>query len=167
MGDDDENEDAKATLHCKCLQGVYGVFVGKSECGDFKIMGIACIPAIPVILKSPHSDFYCKNCRELLVQGFYGDPLINSREITYFPVEFTCILLIFTLFFPVKFDFIFPYNSGMYLRVPVIPVRFTCILQGTFWDTGIPHNFYGEKTCSVHSVEANVPKSKAKLSMKW
>ena len=37
----------------------------------------------------------------------------------------------------------------MYLRLPVIPVRFTCILQGTFCDTGIPHNFYGEKICSV------------------
>ena len=24
-----------------------------------------------------------------------------------------------------------------------------CILQGTFCDTGIPHNFYGEKICSV------------------
>ena len=33
--------------------------------------------------------------------------------------------------------------------LPVIPVRFTCILQGTFCDTGIPHNFYGEKICSV------------------
>ena len=54
--------------------GVYRVSAGKSECGDFKFMGIACIPAIPVILKSPHSDFHCKNCRELLVQGFYGDP---------------------------------------------------------------------------------------------
>ena len=51
----------------------------------------------------------------------------------------------FTCFFHVEFDFIFPYNFGMYLMLPVIPVRFTCILQGTFCDTGIPHNFYGEK----------------------
>ena len=29
--------------------GVYRVSAGKSECGDFKFMGIACIPAIPVI----------------------------------------------------------------------------------------------------------------------
>ena len=34
-------------LHCKCLQG----FTGKSECGDFKFTGIACIPAIPVIFE--------------------------------------------------------------------------------------------------------------------
>ena len=33
--------------------------------------------------------------------------------------------------------------------LPVIPVIFTCILQGTFCDTGIPHNSYGEKICSV------------------
>ena len=40
--------------------GNYRDFAGKSECGDFKFMGIACIPAIPVILKSPHSDFHVK-----------------------------------------------------------------------------------------------------------
>ena len=38
--------------------GIYRVSTGKSKCGDFKFMGIACIPAIPVILKSP--DFHCK-----------------------------------------------------------------------------------------------------------
>ena len=37
--------------------GNYRVSAGKSKCGDFKFMGIACLPAIPVILKSPHSDF--------------------------------------------------------------------------------------------------------------
>ena len=58
-------------------------------------------------------------------------------------------LLLFTWFFHVEFDFIFPYNFGMYLMLPAIPVRFTCILQGPFCDTGIPHNFYGEKICSV------------------
>jgi hypothetical protein len=62
---------------------VYRVSTGKFEYGDLKFMGIACILAIPVILKSSHSDFHSKNCRELLVQGFYGDPLINSREIIY------------------------------------------------------------------------------------
>ena len=29
--------------------GNYRVFAGKSECRDFKFIGIACIPAIPVI----------------------------------------------------------------------------------------------------------------------
>ena len=32
--------------------GIYGWFMGKSECGDFKFMGIACIPAIPVIFEA-------------------------------------------------------------------------------------------------------------------
>ena len=31
--------------------GIYRVFTGKSECGDFKFTGIACIPAIPVIFE--------------------------------------------------------------------------------------------------------------------
>ena len=54
--------------------GNYRVSAGKSECGDFKFMGIACIPAIPVILKSPHSDFHCNICREFdfigILRGF-------------------------------------------------------------------------------------------------
>ena len=40
------------------FKGIYRVFTGKSECGDFKFMGIACIPAIPAILKSPNSDVF-------------------------------------------------------------------------------------------------------------
>ena len=55
--------------------GVYRVSTGKSECGDFKFMGIECIPAIPVILKSPHSNFHCNICREFDLHGFYGDSL--------------------------------------------------------------------------------------------
>ena len=31
--------------------GIYSDFAGKSECGDFKFTGIACIPAIPVIFE--------------------------------------------------------------------------------------------------------------------
>ena len=31
--------------------GIYWDFAGKSECGDFKFTGIACIPAIPVIFE--------------------------------------------------------------------------------------------------------------------
>ena len=31
--------------------GIYRDFVGKSECGDFKFTGIACIPEIPVIFE--------------------------------------------------------------------------------------------------------------------
>ena len=55
--------------------GVYRVFTGKSECGDFKFMGIACIPAIPAILKSPHSDFNVKIVGILTLQGYYGNSL--------------------------------------------------------------------------------------------
>ena len=49
--------------------GNYRVFAGKSECEDFKFIGIACILAIPVILKYPHSDFHCNICREFDFAG--------------------------------------------------------------------------------------------------
>ena len=38
---------SKTTL--QMFAGIYRDFAGKSECGDFKFTGIACIPAIPVI----------------------------------------------------------------------------------------------------------------------
>ena len=44
-------------LHCKCLQGITGTLRGNQSAGISKFMGIACIPAIHVILKSPHSEF--------------------------------------------------------------------------------------------------------------
>ena len=53
--------------------GIYRDSAGKSEYRDFKSMGIACIPAIPVILKSPHSDFHVKIVGILTLQGYYGD----------------------------------------------------------------------------------------------
>ena len=55
--------------------GIYRDSAGKSKCGDFKFMGIACIQAIPVILKSPHSDFHVKIVGILTLQGYYGDTL--------------------------------------------------------------------------------------------
>ena len=61
----------KGTL--QMFTGVYRVSTGKSECRDFKFMGITCIPAIPVILKSPHSDFHVKIVGILTLQGYYGD----------------------------------------------------------------------------------------------
>ena len=51
------------------LQGL----CGKIGVWDFKFMGIACIPAISVILKSPHSDFHVKIVGILTLQGYYGD----------------------------------------------------------------------------------------------
>ena len=53
--------------------GIYRDYAGKSEYRDFKSMGIACIPAIPVILKSPHSYFHVKILGILTLQGYYGD----------------------------------------------------------------------------------------------
>ena len=50
--------------------GIYRDFAGKSECWDFKFMGIACISAIPVILKSPHYDFHVKIVGILTLQGY-------------------------------------------------------------------------------------------------
>ena len=42
------------------------------------IMGIACIPAIPVILKSPHSDFHYNICREFDFTGIlWGFPALD------------------------------------------------------------------------------------------
>ena len=53
-------------------------FAGKSECRDFKFMEIACIPAIPVILKSPHFDFHCNSCMEFDFPGIlWGFPALD------------------------------------------------------------------------------------------
>ena len=54
---------------------VYRVFAGKSEWGDFKFMGIACIA---VILKSPHSDFHYNISREFDFTGIlWGFPALD------------------------------------------------------------------------------------------
>ena len=60
--------------------GIYRVSIRKSECGDFKFMGIACYPKIPVILKSPHSHFHCNICGEFDFTGIlWGYPtLVHS-----------------------------------------------------------------------------------------
>ena len=55
--------------------GNYRDSAGKSQCRDFKFMGI---PAIPVILKSPHSDFYYNICREFDFTGILcGYPALD------------------------------------------------------------------------------------------
>ena len=61
------------TYALQMFTGIYRDSAGKSECGDFKFMGIACIPTIPVILTSPHSDFHLKIVGTLTLQGYYGD----------------------------------------------------------------------------------------------
>ena len=62
------------------LWGYPTLVVRKSECGDFKFMGIACYPKIPVILKSPHSHFHCNICGEFDFTGIlWGYPtLVHS-----------------------------------------------------------------------------------------
>ena len=49
--------------------GNYRDFTGKLECGDFKFMGIACIPEIPVIFKFPHFYLHCNIHREFDFTG--------------------------------------------------------------------------------------------------
>ena len=51
--------------------GIYRDSAGKSVCWD--CTGIARIPAIPVILKSPHSDFHVKIVGILTLPGYYGN----------------------------------------------------------------------------------------------
>ena len=89
MGIDNENKKceihkSKDTIHSQAnlllhtlqmFTGNYRDSTGKSERRDFKFMGIACIPAIPVIFKPPHSDFKVKIVGILTLQGYYGDSL--------------------------------------------------------------------------------------------
>ena len=45
---------------------------------NFKFMGIALIPSIPVILKSPHSYLHCNICREFDFTGIlWGFPALD------------------------------------------------------------------------------------------
>ena len=58
--------------------GNFRDFAGKSEYRDFKFMRIVCIPAIPVILKSPSSYFHCNICREFDFTGIlWGFPALD------------------------------------------------------------------------------------------
>ena len=65
----------KATL--QMFAGNYRDSTGKSECRDFKFMGIACIPAIPVIFKYPQSVIFAGN---LIYRDSTGIPRIRCRE---------------------------------------------------------------------------------------
>ena len=64
--------------------------------------------------------------------------------------------------------FKFPYNfcgDFGFSGVHVIPVIITCTLQGMFWDTGIPRNFYGWKICSVGTCVAILWRHDQKFSL--
>ena len=66
--------------------GNYRDSTGKSECRDFKIMGIACIPAIPVIFKYSQSVILAGN---LILQGFYREIGMQGFQI-YGDCMYTC-----------------------------------------------------------------------------
>ena len=55
--------------------GNYRDFTGKSECRDFKFMGIACIPAIPVTFKTHSLISIVIFKGNLILQGYYRDSL--------------------------------------------------------------------------------------------
>ena len=62
--------------------GIYRDFAGKSECGDFKFMGIECIPAIPVIFEvnKNYGSMYTANvCSDL--QGLCGEIGVRGFQI--------------------------------------------------------------------------------------
>ena len=62
-----------ATL--QMFTGNYRDSTGKSECRDFKFMGIACIPAIPVTFKTHTLISIVIFEGNLILQGYYGDSL--------------------------------------------------------------------------------------------
>ena len=55
--------------------GNYRDFAGRLEYRDFKFMGIACIPAIPVIFKTHTLISIVIFEGNLILQGYYGDSL--------------------------------------------------------------------------------------------
>ena len=72
--------------------------------------------------------------REIRVRGFqiYGDCMLPT-----IPAIIIC---------KVKK---FPNNFCGSFRLPVIPIKFICMLQGTLCDTGISYTFYRGKICSA------------------
>ena len=63
---------SKLTAALQMFTGNYRDSTGKSECRD-KFTGIACIPAIPVILKSHTLSSIVIFAGNLILQGYYGD----------------------------------------------------------------------------------------------
>ena len=55
--------------------GNYRDSTGKSDCRDFKFMGIACIPAIPVTFKTHTLISIVIFEENVILQGYYGDSL--------------------------------------------------------------------------------------------
>ena len=87
----------------------------------------------------------------------YGDCMLPTIPVI-FEINTLCGLLISTLNY--DFFFEFPYIFCGVFRLPVIPVKFICILRGTPCITGILYTFYRGKICSV------VPKSAQSAQLK-
>ena len=67
-------------LHCKCLQGFTGSLRGNWSAGISNLWGLH-VPTIPVIWKSPYSDFHCNICREFDFTGIlWGYPTLDIRK---------------------------------------------------------------------------------------
>ena len=59
---------------CRDLRGVYR----EIRVRGFQIYGDCMLPTIPVILKSPYSDFHCNICREFDFTGIlWGYPTLD------------------------------------------------------------------------------------------
>ena len=59
------------------FRGIYRVFTGKSECGDFKITGIAGIHAIPIVFHCIYSFYGIKVYKKSIFLTTYPSPLVN------------------------------------------------------------------------------------------
>ena len=68
-----KNDMIENTL--QMVAGNYRDSTGKSDCRDFKLMGIACIPAIPVTFKTHTLISIVIFEGNLILQGYYGDSL--------------------------------------------------------------------------------------------
>ena len=69
------SDKAFHTVTLQMFAGNYRNSTGKSECRDFKFMGIACIPAIPVTFKIYTLISIVIFDGTLILQGYYGDSL--------------------------------------------------------------------------------------------
>ena len=131
-------------------------------------MGIAGMPEIPIV---SHFRYKCRYCIRKICIPY----MLLAQNLQEIPTNFTEIStkIIFLHDFP-TFNVGYPHSipvkskslqflhgnqsveisklQGLWV-IPTgythaIPIIFMCILQGTFFDTGIPH-FYGENICSV------------------
>ena len=76
----------------------------------------------------------------------YGDCMLPTI-LVIFEINTLCGLLISTLNSYMHFKFL--NNFCQDFRLPVIPVKFICMLRGTLCDTEISYTFYRGKICSV------------------